>query len=157
MAEITRRSFIQTCGMAAIGVGLASGVVGQTRSVSSPGELFPIPPESMSDPLTYLTSGQFEPFVGSVFTGVGAGRGVSFRLRAVNDRSAESGRKGVVTGPDYSLMFETNGRRSLQSGSYVFDHPSLGKFTLLVSPVNLGNAQYEAVINRVNAPAGKRG
>lgn len=113
------------------------------------GDLFPIPVDSLRDDLNYLTADHFRPFVGGEFRAV-AEDGTLANLRLVDVRDLRRRSRVKSRGEAYSLMFDGN-PSDLAPGRFDFDHSSLGRFNLSINPVNLGNLNCEAVINRVAA------
>ena len=97
-----------------------------------------------------LTFADVLPHVGSPFD-VWAASGRRVRVTLVeailHPPRGQGGR--VVNGEAFSLIF-SGGGDALAAGTYGFRHPTLGSFSLFVSPVGQGrNGQrHEAVVNR---------
>jgi len=147
---ITRRRFIQNLGAAA----LAAASLTSTRSLfaqTSDGadELFTVPPESLSDPLNYLTKAHFEPFV-DTFVQVRTGdKQIRLRLMKVSDLNREANEKRSFRGESFSLVFEGSVKKLLPQDVYLIEHFALGKFSLLLVPSGIEGNHYEAIINRI--------
>ncbi|HTH51965.1 MAG TPA: hypothetical protein VL501_08530, partial [Pyrinomonadaceae bacterium] len=113
--------------------------------------MFMPPVDSTLDPLTYLTSQHFSPFVGSSVAGTSSsGRRGAFRLVEVNDTLIEANEKRGYTGQSYSLILESPSR--VPGEVYEFRHKLLGTFALFVSPVGKRGNRYQAVVNRIAVP-----
>jgi hypothetical protein len=140
--ELSRRHFIGVAGVAAV-AGLATSAAAQSRDVA--GGLFPIPVSASDDPLTYLTSEHFTPFIGTSFRGRGSSGTAAFTLIAVDDNAAKGRTETVTNG--YTLIFSARGRAA--DDIYTFDHASLGKLRLFISGFGLAGSKYQAIINRL--------
>lgn len=147
---VTRRNFLRTSGAVAVSatlMGSAGSVLGQR---SPDGLLFPIPVESTSDSLTYLSSEFFEPFVNSYMTAESShSRPVQVLLTEVRKLSLPENKRNGITGESFSLLFKASKRGALTSDTYTFNHISLGTFSLLLTPVKIEGDEYEAIINRI--------
>lgn len=99
--------------------------------------------------LAWLTCDQFAPLVGEEFeVGVAGGsRTVPMVLAEATEGSEPGG-----TGPDgqsrlqFSLVFRGAGDPALPQGTYVVDHPGLGRFDLFLVPIarDADTMRYEA-------------
>lgn len=150
--KITRRSFVKTFGAAVLAVGFANpvqSVFGQIRPMKD--DLFLIPPESTNDPLTYLTSKHFEPFVNTfVRVWTDDKRAVQLELIEVKELQHSSNDKRGLSGESYSLLFQSAGKIKLPQETYRIEHDALGALSLFLVPVGLEGNRYEAVINRIS-------
>lgn len=147
--NITRRNFVRLSGMGALSV-VALGSVGKVfgQALSDDG-LFRVPVDN-ADPLNYLQQAHFEALLGTTFNaGIEGERAVGFRLKSVNDLSRDLNAKQGFHGESFSLVFENISKQRQVPGIYVFDHQLLGRFTLLLSPVDKTQRTFEAVINRI--------
>lgn len=148
--KITRRNFVQISGIAAVSATLLGSVDKVFGQFEKGSELFPVPAESLSDPLNYLVKAHFEPFAGTAFRGgLDGGPIVDLRLKAVTELTRGINVKRGYRGESFSLLFEGTSKRRLAEGPYVFEHGNLGRFTLNLAPVGKAGRNYEAVINRV--------
>ncbi len=149
--KFTRRNFILTSGMATLTATVLSPwqeIFGQTLKA---GNLFPIPPESTSNPLNYLKREHFEPFINSFFqVQKPEGRIVKIQLIEAADLRNGSNEKQGFAGDSYSLLFQDAKNSKLPQGAYEMNHSALGKFTLLLVPTGLRGNRYESIINRIN-------
>lgn len=145
----SRRKFVRNAASAlAAGVVVPGAVTGVIGQVLRDGNFMP-PVESTVDPLTYLTSQHFTPFVGTVMTGTSNSmRRGAFRLLEVNDTQLEQNEKRGYRGQSYSLIFESSSR--VRGEMYQFRHRLLGTFALFVSPVGRKGNRYQAVVNRIS-------
>jgi hypothetical protein len=105
---------------------------------------------------TPLSRSAFSPHVGSVFRvrpDTAGAPAVRMRLTDLSDVGRAPGHDRA-----FSLLF-TASRSSapLAGGLYVFDHPRMGHFELVVSPVGRGARvrDYEAIINRLPGSPGR--
>lgn len=115
-----------------------------------PGELFPIPPESTNDALTYLKREHFEPFVNTVFQFHPVeGRAFNLQLLGAENSARSANAKQGLSGESFSLLFEGSAKSKIPQGNYQVTH-ALGHFTLFITPVGLRGNRYEAIINRIN-------
>ena len=148
--RFTRRSFIGKLGvsaLAAVSIGSIGNVFGQTSQIN---DLFLPPPESMSDPVNYLTSRHFEPFVNTSFK-IQTGERNSSRLilKEVKNLARKDMEKLGYSGESFSLLFKGSKRIKLAPDSYQFEHDALGKFSFLLIPVGISGASYEVIVNRI--------
>lgn len=148
---ITRRSFIEVFGLSAVaGLTLNSPgkIFGQSRQS---GDVFPIPPASMEDPLFSFTSAHFTPFLNTDFQIPRADSRETTSLRLIDVKTfqrKENLAKGAV-GESFSLLFRGSLPENLSGDCFEFSHPSLGLFTLFLVPVNKEPDLYEAIINHL--------
>lgn len=148
---ITRRNFIQALGLASVAgtvLNLNGTVFGQT-TISD--DLFPIPVESLTDPVLAFTSAHFLPFINTDFEirQENLRRTESLRLLDVKEFSRKSNPVEGVRGESFSLMFFSPKKSKLISGQFEFTHFSLGTFMLTISPVTAEPNRYEAIINHL--------
>jgi len=148
--DIGRRHFIQTSAAAAVAVTILGTEVRSFGQTAGDDLFFP-PPESTLDPLNYFSSRHFQPLVGGVFQGEGEFGSFDFRLLEVKQLESKSNLKRGYTGESFSLYFEAEGKTLPPSGTYDFDHPALGRFSLFVGPVGMSN-NCEAIVNRISRP-----
>jgi len=152
--KLTRRNFIWASGTAAVSLsflGRGGEIFGQTRR--SPVSIV-MPPESTSDPVNFLSSTYFEPFVGSVLSGqTGRARAVNFQLAEVQDLARQSNEARGYLGESFSLLLTAPAGSSPKGGIYTFRHPTIGVFSLFISPVGRSGRNFEAVVNRINTTA----
>jgi uncharacterized protein DUF6916 len=148
--KLTRRNFIWASSAAA-SLTLFSGagkIFGQVRRAPV---LTQMPAESMADPLSFLSSKYFEPLIGSVMSGQsGKSRTVSFLLADVRDLALESNEARGYVGESFSLLLTAPVGSSPKGGIYMFRHPTIGVFSLLISPVGIFGRNFEAIVNRIN-------
>lgn len=154
--KMHRRNFIQTLGITALALGFLNpvkDVFGQKGNIlgSLEGGLFPIPPESLNDPLTYLTSRHFEPFVNTVVrVKKSESRTIELELIEVKQLNHEVNDKRGFYGESFSLLFQNAGKTKLPQGTYEIEHDALGRFSLFLVPTGLRGIRYEAIINHVS-------
>ena len=146
---ITRRNFIQALGLATVAgtaLNLSVAVLGQTTQTD---HLFPIPAESLSDPVLSFTSTHFTPFINTEFEirREGMRRVEMLQLIDIKESELKENTAQGVQGDSFSLLFTSPRNAKLKSGQYEFTHFSLGTFTLAISPVSAEPNRFEAVIN----------
>lgn len=150
--EVTRRNFIQLSGTALLAVGISGSIHTVNAQKTAPGEYFPIPAESLSDPISYLTRAHFEPFLNTTFRVSQDEQTYDLQLvelpvgpeviRSFNEKHG-------YYGESFSLILMGSRKTRLAPGLYTFEHPVLGTFSLSLNPVER-KGEYQAVINRVN-------
>jgi hypothetical protein len=149
--KFTRRSFIGQLSLsvlAAASVGSLGGVRGQSALSD---DLFLPPAESLSDPLNYLTSKHFEPFISTLFkVNSGSGRDSGLTLVEVRELGRKANGNRGFSGESYSLLFQGPTGRKLGQGRYRVHHDALGDLDLFVVPVGRAAGQYEAIVNRIS-------
>lgn len=146
---ITRRGFIRNLGAATVAVAAltATGnIFGQTLNTD---ELFPLPPESLSDPLNYLTRAHFEPFVNTFVQVSKDEKQIRLQLIEVKELKREANESRSFRGESFSLLFADTRKSRLAQDTYSIEHFALGKFSLLLVPTGLKGNHYEAIINRI--------
>jgi hypothetical protein len=150
---ITRRNFIQLFGatvVAGLSINSPVNIFGQTRRED---DLFPIPPESLSDPVSSFTSAHFTPFINGDFQVRQNDLRETTSLQLIDveifQRKANLA-KGAI-GESFSLVFRGSLPENLAGDRFEFSHPSLGVFTLFLAPVSKERNRYEAVINHLKA------
>lgn len=148
---ITRRNFMQSGILAAIGsctLGLTGKVFGQTLLAD---DLFLIPPESLNDPILTLTSEHFVPFINTTFQFRHSQipGNIILRLVDVHRPKINNSDKGV-RGESYSLLFDAERTIHVEQLIYDVSHNGLGKFSLFIAPVLPEPNLYEAVVNRLS-------
>lgn len=146
--SISRRTFTRSAGVAIAGAGFALSS-GKALAQTLTSDVRFASAESFSDPLRYFTKETFEPFLGTVFRST-EHDGVSFRLVEITDHSTRAKQTRGVTGKAYSLFFRQVGRGEVKQAVQTFDHPSLGKFSLMTSSVGRSGRIFEAVINHLS-------
>ena len=149
--KLTRRNFIKASGAAAVSapllLGSVTSILGQVKGAN---DLFPIPFESTSDPVNFLTAKYFEPFLnGYMQVQARKARPVWIQLVDVKQLSRPINEERGFKGESFSLLFRGPDERALLSGVYTFQHAALGKFSLFLSPVGQAGDSYEAVVNRI--------
>ncbi len=113
-------------------------------------DLFPIPPESTTDPLNYLTREHFAPFVDSVMSVRGtSGKAITVRLTEALDLTNSANEKNGYVGVNYSLIFEPLKKANMPADTYRFQHESLGDFSLTIMPVGQSGRSRQAIVNRI--------
>ena len=148
--EITRRSFINSIGVATAfsvaGVNLTT-VLAQKKNRDG---LFLIPPEVYSEPLYSMTAKQFEVYIGNLFTVTDRdGRSVQLVLTEVNVLDQSGNTIRGYYGECFSLIFEGAGRRGLDQNTYEMRTDGLANFDALLVPTGRAQRQYEVIANRV--------
>jgi hypothetical protein len=153
---ITRRRFVRNLSATALAAAslssTAASVFGQiAETTAATGGLFPVPPESASDPLNLLTRANFEPFV-NTFVEVydGEKRVARLQLIEVTELKRANNEKRAFRGESFSLLFQDTRRARLAQETYRVQHFALGEFSLLLAPTGLKGNRYEAIINRVS-------
>jgi hypothetical protein len=148
--KISRRSFFLNSGAAALTAAIVfpvQNVFGQTQKSA---ELFPIPPESVNDALTFLKREHFEPFINTLFQfQPETGRVFNLKLIAAENLSRGENETQGFVGESFSLLFEGTKKSKISQGTFQITH-ALGQFSLLIVPVGLTGNRYEAIINRIN-------
>jgi hypothetical protein len=149
--NITRRSFVKATTTAAIGASIIGTTGFRTMAQQlSANDLFPIPPESTTDPLNYLTREHFVPFVDSVMSVQGtSGKAISVRLTEAADLTNSVNEKKGYVGASYSLIFEPLRKAPMPADTYRFRHETLGDFSLTILPVGQSGRSRQALVNRI--------
>jgi hypothetical protein len=145
----TRRNFIQALGLASVAgvaINLCGTALGQT---SKSMDWFPIPAESISDPVLSFTSEHFLPFINTDFQirQENSRRTETVRLLDVKEITRKANLAEGIQGDCFSLLFYSLRGTKLKSGQFEFTHFSLGTFNLTMMPVSAEPNRYEAVIN----------
>lgn len=148
---ITRRNFIHALGLvtaAGATLNLSGAAFGQTASSDN---YFPIPGESLNDPVLSFTSAHFTPFINTDFEirQENSRRKESLRLLNVKDLERKINMADGIQGDSFSLLFFSPREAMLKAGQFEFTHFSLGIFTLTINPVSADPNRYEAVINHL--------
>ncbi len=148
---ITRRNFIHAIGLAsaaAVTFNLSGTAFGQKSDESG---YFPLPAESLSDPVLSFKSEHFTPFINTDFEirHESLRRTEVLRLLNVKELERKVNQVEGVQGDSFSLMFHSPRGKKLESGQFEFTHFSLGAFSLAISPVSAEPNRYEAVINHL--------
>ena len=149
--KTTRRSFIQTLGSAFAltfaGGAFASNVTGQTKP---DGDLFEIPAEAYTNPLSSMTAKQFDSYIGHSFTAVSQqGQTIHLVLTEVNLLERQPNTLRGYYGDSYSLIFEGPDRVLLTQGTYEMNTDGLSSFSALLVPTGRRQRQYELIVNRI--------
>lgn len=148
--KITRRNFFLNTGIAALTAAVAFPAQNVFGQMLKTGEIFPVPPESSNDALSYLRRENFETFINTFFQfQPDEGRPFRLQLIEVENLVKDGNQKQGLTGESYSLLFEGTPKRKMPQGTYRTIH-ELGEFSLLIVPVESTGNRYEAVINRIN-------
>ena len=97
-----------------------------------------------SDPLSYYNQATFSSYIGSIFrVWISSQKFVDLKLDDVSQlKNPVPGKEG------FALSFTDTRANRLPSALYQVEHAALGKFLLMLSAVNRGGTEYEAVINR---------
>lgn len=142
-----RRSFIKFTGVATVGglmLGSNSNIFGKIK------EYFPIPTEVVSDKINLLNQQTFEPLVNSSFTITRENlSSVSMRLVEIIGKDEMKHRAETVAFDGFSLIFEVEGKDSLNDEIYNISHPELGEFSMFMSTVGRSGKRFQAVFSRV--------
>lgn len=147
--NIPRRRFIRNLGVAAIAAASLTSTSSIFAQISKNEEFFVPPPESLSDPLNYLTKAHFEPFV-DTFVQVREGeKQIQLRLIQVAELKREANERRSFSGESFSLLFEDSRKARLTQEVYSIQHFALGEFSLLLVPTGIKGNRYEAIINRI--------
>jgi len=159
--SVSRRKFLQHSILAAFVLAarrLRAGT-GQRAASGNTG-----PDQAQDATLKNLDRAAFTRVLGSGFQvnpATGKSSPVWLRLLAVEDLPALAPvNPGLMAVPpkQKSVPIQTSGfmldflgtlPEPLAQGTYVFDHPQLGKFSLLIVPLGQGQQTYVAVINRL--------
>lgn len=149
--KFTRRRFIGTLGasaVAAASIGSAGKIFGQSAAAD---DLFFPSAASEADPLSYLTSKHFEPFINTAFK-VGSGKmsDPQLVLKEVNQFKRKLNIEQGYSGESFSLIFEGSRTKKITPGNLDLRHPELGNLSFLVVPVGQTDTCFEVIVNRVN-------
>ncbi len=136
---LTRHGLIKAGAVAAV----AFGAVGTERALAGAGAAASGIRRPSGGP-AYLHRETYIPLVGTNFGVQRPGAG-TLRVKLIQARQLPR------AGDAFSLLFRGRARAGVASGTYRFEHPSLGEFDLFVSPVGRGvkGLDLEAVINRI--------
>jgi hypothetical protein len=151
----SRRSFLRTGTLAALAAGCVLNAprlaFGQD---ATPAADFEIPFEATQSPLFYYTQATFEPYVGGIFRGRGAGRTVNLELLSVTAHAQQRGtpplmRKAGRATRGFTLTFRADGPLSEVTTIHPLEHAALGRFDLFLTRRDgeRGQIFYEAVFN----------
>lgn len=146
--SISRRRFAQTAGLAIAGTSLAVSPV--KLFAQSLGSATGLSAEAGADILMNMTSEAFLPYVGTIFQPANGAQRISLQLIEILTKAFEENRLLGVTGESFSLVFRTLGKKALPQGIHTFEHPSLGTFSLFISPVGRSGSRFQAVINHLS-------
>jgi hypothetical protein len=158
----SRRSFLRSGTLAALAAGCVlsapSLVFGQDAKQTTPAADIQIPFEATQNPIFYYTQATFEPYVGSIFRGRGAGRTVNLELIRVerhlpSRKAALLSRKGARATRSFSLTFRADGPLSEITTVHKLEHAALGRFDLFLTQRGEGERGqliYEAVFNHLD-------
>ena len=157
---VSRRKLLQHSMLAAFALAARRLHAGTSQKAGSDG-----PPDQAQDAtLKQLDRAAFTRALGSAFQvspTTGKSSPVWLRLLAVEDLPAlVPVNPGLMAVPpkQKSVPIQTSGfmldflgtlPEPLAQGTYVFDHPQLGRFSLLIVPLGQGQQTYVAVINRL--------
>jgi len=148
---ITRRRFAQTAGLALIATGLAGSAGKLTAQSLGSGSLFSLSAGAYADPLASFTRQTFLPFVGTIFQPVSdENKRILLRLTEVPAHVSKYDQPRGIGGESFSLIFRGVGRNVLPAKTHIFEHASLGTFSLFISPVGRSAKKYQAVINHLS-------
>lgn len=151
----SRRVFLRTGSLAALGAGLLHGPLqtafGQSLRKNNPAEDFHIPYPATIDSAYHFTPGTFQPYVGGIFGGRGVARAVSLTLLSVDvyDHGAQSVTRRARRTSCFSLQFQASGELTELTTIHRLEHAALGEFELFLTRHDDARGQifYEAIIN----------
>lgn len=147
---ISRRNFIQ---LGAIGLVGASSIATAGKAFAA-NQLFPLPAGVSADPISRLTSKDFEPLVNTIFriqnSDLLPGT-ADLRLIQVKKLAHPVNTARGFRGESYSLLFEKSRRQQrFGQGEYNFSHAKLANFSVFVIPVTPDPNHYEVVVNQIS-------
>lgn len=158
--SVSRRRFLKTCALSALGaggaVGLGPAAFGQDSARPNPALDFAVPFEAQQSPAFYYTRQTFEPYVGGVFRGWAGRTAVDLVLLSVTDYAPATTTKITTTRPPridtFSLTFQANRSLSTLTDMHKLEHAALGRFVLNMkrSVDERGRIFYEAVISHLS-------
>ena len=146
--SISRRRFAQTAGLAIAGTSLTVSPV--KLFAQSLGSATGLSAEAGADVLINMTSEAFLPYVGTIFQPVNGTQRISLQLTEITTNPFKENRLRGVTGESFSLVFRSLDRKALPPGIHTFEHPSLGTFSLFISPIGRSGSRFQAVINHLS-------
>jgi hypothetical protein len=156
----SRRSFLRSGTLAALAAGCVLSAphlsFGQDSMRTLPAADFEIPFEAKQTPVFYYTQATFEPYVGGIFRGRGAGRDVNLELLKVEGYTAPRSaaqlmpKAGRAT-RGFRLTFRADGPLSEITTIHRLDHAGLGRLDLFLTRRDgeRGQILYEAVFNHL--------
>jgi hypothetical protein len=111
------------------------------------------PPSTKAANLATMTIANFKAVINSSF-GVGSGSSPTAYLRllsvdSMNSKAILKSSHPAPTVDTFALHFQGTGE-TLAQGTYEFDHPVLGRFSLFVVPS--GVTTYVAIVSRITTP-----
>jgi hypothetical protein len=156
----SRRSFLRSGTLAALAAGCVLGTphlaFGQDSKRTTPAADFEIPFEATQSPVFYYTQATFEPYVGGIFSGRGAGRTVNLELLSVEGHRPSKGagrmmRKAGRATRGFTLTFRADGPLSEITTIHRLEHAGLGRLDLFLTrrDSERGQILYEAVFNHL--------
>lgn len=141
----SRRNFLRSGTMVALAAGLPGGL---SKSIQ-------VTARNLSANLKFgLTKAAFEANLNSTFL-IRAGNSQAFHVKLAEIADLKRHRKGKTAAANkegFSLLFE--GPKAIPQANYSFQHDQMGKFDLLMVPIETRNKKgqsYEVVINRLFA------
>jgi hypothetical protein len=152
--SVSRRNFLKggTLVILSAGIPLKLSMLANAQrrnasaSVTSSG--FQIPYASQRDPLYYLKSSSFSPYLNDTFRfRAQSGKAVSVKLFKVTDFKKST---DVVSEDSFSLVFRGPSNQPLKQNIYTIEHAALGNYTLLATPIVSRDKRamyYEVIIN----------
>jgi hypothetical protein len=158
--SVSRRKLLQHSILAAVALAARRLYAGTGQKAGSDGP----PDRAQDDTLKHLDRAAFTSAIGSGFQvspTTGKSSPVWLRLLAVDDLPAlapvnpalmavpPTQKSAPIQTTGFMLDFLGTLPEPLKQGTYVFDHPELGKFSLLIVPEGQGRQTYVAVINRL--------
>lgn len=161
MKPQSRRSFLRSGTLAALAAGSVLSaphlIFGQDSKRTPPAADFDIPFEATQNPVFYYTQATFEPYVGGIFRGRGAGRVVNLELLSVEGHVPSKGaarlmRKAGRATRGFTLTFRADGPLSEITTIQRLDHAGLGRLDLFLTrrgEGERGRIIYEAVFNHL--------
>ncbi len=158
MKPQSRRSFLRSGTLAALAAGCVLGTphlaFGPDSKRTTPAADFEIPFEATQSPVFYYTQATFEPYVGGIFSGRGAGRTVNLELLSVEGYAAPRSAARLVSKAGratrgFRLTFRADGPLSEITTIHRLDHAGLGRLDLFLTRRDgeRGQIFYEAVFN----------
>lgn len=158
--SVSRRRFLKTCALSALGaggaVGLGPAAFGQDSARPNPALDFAVPFEAQQSPAFYYTRQTFEPYVGGVFRGFAAdGGSVNLQLLRVTGYAPKAETRITTRRrretDSFTLTFRAGRYLSGKADVHLLEHAALGRFRLFMTRyVNRrGQIFYEAVFNHV--------
>jgi len=157
----SRRSFLRSGTLAALAAGCALATpqltFAQERKRPTPATDFDLPIEASQNAVFYYTQATFEPYVGGIFRGRGAGRTVNLELVSVRGQLPPKNaprmmRKAGPATRSFTLTFHADGTLSEVTTIHRLEHAALGRFDIFLTrrgEDDAGRIIYEAVFTHL--------